>query len=114
MRRALHIAISVLAVILLVRPLDCFANSTLSHAAADCCKKGNCAPSANADDCCKVTVPGGNELVPSKAANVPTPDFMLPEVFGSMPEVFAAHVSVNVLAPRGSPPILDLSLPLLI
>jgi hypothetical protein len=53
-------------------------------------------------------------LVPSKAANVPTPDFMLPEVFGSMPEVFAAHVSVNVLAPRGSPPILDLSLPLLI
>jgi hypothetical protein len=114
MRRALHIAISVLAVILIIRPLDCFANAPLSRAAADCCKKGKCAPSANADDCCKVTVPGGNELVPSKAANVPTPDLILPEAFGSMPEVFAAHVSVNVLAPPGSPPILNLSLPLLI
>jgi hypothetical protein len=114
MRRALHIAIGVLAVILLVRPLDCFANAPLSRAAADCCQKGQCAPSANADDCCKATVPGGGELVSSKAANVPTPDFILPEVFGSMHEVFAAHVSAHVLAPRGSPPIANLSLPLLV
>src|SRR5258708_28973370 len=65
-RRSMHIVIAVLAVLLLVRPFDCFASGKFDQKAADCCKKGKCSPS-NSDDCCKATVPGGNQLVTSKA-----------------------------------------------
>ena len=62
-------AISLMAVLLLVRPFDCFATGAWSQKAADCCLKGKCAPTAKSDDCCKNTVPDGNQLVTSKAAN---------------------------------------------
>src|ERR1700674_2020568 len=69
MRRGIHMAISLIAVLLLVRPFDCFATGASSQKAANCCLKGKCAPTANSDDCCKNTVPDGNQLVTSKAAD---------------------------------------------
>ena len=73
MRRGVHIAISLMAVILLIRPFDCFAASTPSRQAADCCLKGRCVPTANSDECCKNTVPDNNQLAPSKAAEHSSP-----------------------------------------
>ena len=69
MRRGLHIAISLLAVIMLIRPFDCFASGAPTREAADCCLKGKCNPSANSDGCCKNTVPAGDQLVTAKAAD---------------------------------------------
>ena len=68
MRRGIHIAVSLLVVILLVRPFDCFAAGIPNGQAADCCLKGKCIPTANSDECCKNTVPDNNQLAPSKAA----------------------------------------------
>lgn len=68
MRRGFHIAISLMVVVLLVRPFDCFAATAPSRQAADCCLKGKCVPTANSDECCKNTVPDNNQLAPSKAA----------------------------------------------
>jgi len=68
MRRGFHIAISLMAVVLLVRPFDCFAATAPSRQAADCCLKGKCVPTANSDECCKNIVPDDNQLAPSKAA----------------------------------------------
>lgn len=73
MRRGIHIAISLIAVILLVRPLDCFAAGTPSRQAADCCLKGKCVPTANSDECCKNTVPENDRLAPSKVATDSSP-----------------------------------------
>jgi len=69
MRRCLHIAISLMAVVLLVRPFDCFAASEPSRKAADCCLKGKCAPTANSDECCKNTAPDRDQLARTKAAD---------------------------------------------
>jgi hypothetical protein len=68
MRRGFHIAISLMVVILLLRPFDCFAASAPSRHATDCCLKGNCVPTANSHECCKNIVPDNNQLAPSKAA----------------------------------------------
>ena len=57
MRRGIHIAVTLLAIVALIRPFDCFAASVKTHEAAACCLKGECHPGANADDCCKNTVP---------------------------------------------------------
>jgi len=62
-------AISLIAVLLLIRPFDCFATGAPSQKSADCCLKGKCAPAAKSDECCKNTVPDGNQLVTSKAAD---------------------------------------------
>src|SRR5437762_3155841 len=73
MRRGVHFAISLIAVILLVRPFDCFANGAPTQKAADCCLKGKCAPTANSDECCKSTIPYAGQLVTSKAADHSAP-----------------------------------------
>ena len=62
-------AISLIAVLLLVRPFDCFATGASSQKAAECCLKGKCVPTAKSDDCCKNSVPDGDQLVTSKAAD---------------------------------------------
>src|SRR5438045_8542644 len=62
MRRGIHIAISLVAVLLLLKPFDCFSGKFGPKAAA-CCKRGKCAPSRESDDCCKGTLPGGKQLV---------------------------------------------------
>ena len=69
MQRGIHISIALIAVLLLVRPFDCFAIGASSQKAAECCLKGKCVPTAKSDDCCKNTVPDGNQLVTSKAAD---------------------------------------------
>jgi len=116
MRRSMHIAVAVLAVLLLVRPFDCFASGEFDQKAADCCKKGKCSPS-NSDDCCKATVPGGNQLVTSKAPGHSSPvlDLWAADVPSttSEPLVLAFRVVV-VHPPPGSPPDFRLNLPLLI
>src|ERR1700674_2481912 len=73
MRRGIHIAISLIAVLLLVRPFDCFATGAPSQKSAECCLKGKCAPTAKSDECCKNTVPDSNQLVTSKAADHSAP-----------------------------------------
>src|SRR5205807_8260642 len=61
MRRGVHIAISLVAVFLLLKPFDCFSSGPFTRKAANCCKKGKCAPARNSDDCCKGTLPGGKQ-----------------------------------------------------
>lgn len=114
MRRGLHIVVSLMAVVLLIRPFDCFVATTATPSTMDCCLKGNCAPSAKSDECCKASVPDGSQLVMSKAAD------------HSMPLVIVAHVSSPgsfwastdlVVTLRHPPPLSDLAgrnLPLLI
>lgn len=69
MRRGIQFSICLIAVILLVRPLDCFALGAPVQKAADCCLKGKCTPTANSDECCKSTVPDASQLLTSKAAD---------------------------------------------
>ena len=116
MRRGLHIAISLLTVVLLLRPLDCFAAGVLSREAAECCLKGKCAPKANADECCKHTVPDSNLLVTSTAADHSSPlvAFVAVQIPG-----LVSSLTLRVLGDpvRHPPPRIELaapSLPLLI
>lgn len=114
MRRSFHIAVALLALVALARPFDCF-GATFSKKAAECCHKGKCLPTKDADECCKATVPSGNQLTAPKS-----PDSMqLPAVLTTeMPVVFVLSSFTNALdeahAPPGSPPRERLNLPLLI
>ena len=67
MRRRLHIAVSLVAVFLLLKPFDCFSGRKFTKEAADCCKRGKCRPSTG-DDCCKGTLPGGKDIVTAAKA----------------------------------------------
>lgn len=115
MRRGVHIAVAVLALIVLVRPFDCFSGGKFDRKAADCCKKGKCTPS-NSDDCCKATVPGGNQLVsvdePDHSS--PTLDVIATEVPDTTLRLSAMTRFIEINQPPGSPPDLNRNLPLLI
>src|SRR5579872_6356788 len=115
MRRCMHIAVAFLAVLLLVRPFDCFAGGKFDKKAADCCKKGKCSPS-NSDDCCKATLPGGNQLVTSQAADhsAPVLHFVTTEVSATAIPLSGTALFVEIHQPPGSPPDLRRNLPLLI
>jgi hypothetical protein len=80
MHRRIDIVVSLIAVLLLVRPFDCFAAGASPQKAAECCLKGKCAPTANSDECCKSTVPDRNSLVQSKAVDHSAPLIALGEV----------------------------------
>ena len=69
MRRGIHIVMSLIAVILLVRPFDCFALGAPIQKVADCCLKGKCTPTAKSDECCKSTVPDASQLLTSKTTD---------------------------------------------
>src|ERR1700704_5798261 len=106
MRRGIHIAIAVLAILLIAKPFDCFAGGAWTQKAADCCHKGKCTPGPNADECCKGTVPGGDHFLGSKG-----PDHSSPIVdFASTHELVLGSESFNgdalfvVQSPPGSPP----------
>jgi hypothetical protein len=116
MRRGVHITVSLLAVLLLVKEFDCFSSGPFTKQAAECCKKGKCVPSSNADDCCKGTLPGGKQLVASKAPHHsrPTLDLITTDAAGAIAPAFATIAFADVHAPPGSPPISRLNLPLLI
>jgi hypothetical protein len=116
MRRCLHIAVAVLAVLLLVRPFDCFAGGKFDQKAADCCKKGKCSPS-NSDDCCKATLPGGSQLVAAKTTDHSSPaiDLLAADVpSATSAPLILAFLAVVIHPPPGSPPDFRLNLPLLI
>ena len=115
MRRGIHIAISLIPVLLLLTPSDCFGSGQFNQKAADCCKKGKCNPS-NGDDCCKGTLPGGKQLVASPTAhhaqftlNVATTVALDP-----FKPAAAMRTTGAIAAPPGSPPTSRLNLPLLI
>ena len=107
MRRGVQIVVSLLAIILLVHPFDCFAN-VRTREAMNCCLKGKCVPSANADDCCKNTIPAANHLLASKAAGHWTPMLALavPSVSAPLPPL-AVQIYVDLI--RRAPPPLNLT-----
>jgi hypothetical protein len=110
----MHIAVAALALLLLVRPFDCFAGGKFDQKAADCCKKGKCSPS-NSDDCCKATVQDGNQFVTSKADHSsPVLDLLIADVPSTISEPLITFLPVEVHPPPGSPPDFRLNLPLLI
>ena len=116
MRGRVHIWVSLIAVLLLLKPFDCFSTTKFTQKAADCCKKGKCVPSSNADDCCKGTLPGGKNLEASKGSVHVNLDFAVTPVFAHdfQPPTFVVWSFPDVHAPPGSPPLSRRNLPLLI
>ena len=68
MRRKVQIVASMVVMLLLIRPLDCFAFGSAARETAECCMKGKCAPTAKADDCCRASVPDSSQSVPGASA----------------------------------------------
>src|ERR1700691_2061580 len=68
MRRALHIAVTLIVALLLLRPFECFAAGDPTSKVADCCLKGKCAPTANSDACCRNSIPDRDHFVPLNVA----------------------------------------------
>src|SRR5258708_5663168 len=116
MRGGIHIAIAVLAILLLAKPFDCFAGGAWTQKAADCCHKGKCTPGPNADECCQASVPEGNQFLASKAANDAAPAIDLVSTTGAVLsiELLYGDSPLVVLSPPGSPPPSPPNLPLLI
>jgi len=115
LHRSVHIAVALLTVFLLVRPLNCFTSGKFDQKAVDCCKKGKCSPS-NADPCCRATVPSGNQLVTAQATyhSVPVLNVVSTEIPDATLQMSITAISVQVHQPPGSPPALRSNLPLLI
>ena len=119
MRRGVHIFITLVVILVLVRPFDCFAGST-SGKAADCCAKGKCLPTRYADDCCKASLPADTQVIAAKISHftaVPSLEFsaiVLPMLIA--PEAVQSFSSVERLSvkPPGSPPGSNRNLPLLV
>ena len=97
MRRGVDIAIAILAVVGLIRPLDCLA-ATFTKQAAACCARGKCLPSANADDCCKGSVPAGKQLTTPKS----------PEQTVQLPAIVPVAVPIPYIALSNSVPSTEL------
>jgi len=115
MPRSIHIAVTLLAALLLLKPFDCFSSGPFTQKAAECCKKGKCVPSSNADDCCKGTLPGGKQLVVSKASHHAAPALEITTVAqGVIAPAMRVAFLTEAPALSGSPPSSRLNLPLLI
>ena len=118
MRRAIHIAVALVTVLLLVRPFDCFAG-TMTPQAADCCAKGKCHPGRNADECCRNMTPSGAQLGvlgPSHHQAVPVPNFTAARELIVVPQrIVSLQAGASLSSsPPGSPPGAHRNLPLLI
>jgi hypothetical protein len=115
MQESIHIAVTLLIVILLVRPFDCVGSGKFTAKSAECCKKGKCNPS-NGDDCCKGTLPGGKQLVLSKAPHHATPAVDLAATVPQAPiaPTLTIATATEIPAPPGSPPSSRVNLPLLV
>jgi hypothetical protein len=119
MRRGIQILITLVVIIVLVRPFDCFAALT-SRKAADCCAKGKCLPTRDADDCCKATLPADTQVIAAKVSHftslpslelsaVVVPTLVAPQII----QTFGSTERLSV-KPPGSPPGSSRNLPLLI
>ena len=73
MRRKVQIVVSVIAMVLLIRPLDCLAFGVSPGETAKCCLKGKCVPTAKADACCRASVPDSSQSVPGASAAYSSP-----------------------------------------
>src|SRR6185437_11773428 len=107
MRRSIHVVAMLAAIAVLLQPLDCFSSGKLTQKSAECCRKGKCAPSSNSDDCCKGTLPGGKQLLASKARHDPAPALSFAAIGPPLLTIthsFATTGFVEVHAPTGSPP----------
>jgi hypothetical protein len=115
-RRGIHIAIAILAILLLAKPFDCFAGGAWTQKAADCCHKGKCTPGPKADECCRASVPEGNQFLASKAANDAAPAIDLVSTTGPALNItlFSGDALFIVHSPLGSPPDSQFDLPLLV
>src|SRR5436305_11715730 len=114
-RRCVHIPVSLVAVLLLLKPFDCFSGRKLTKEAADCCKRGKCRPSTK-DDCCKGTLPGGKELVVSAKVDQNHSPIALPVIARVLivEPMLVAATPQEASSPPGSPPSTRLNLPRLI
>jgi hypothetical protein len=73
MRRKVQIVVSLIAMVVLITPLDCLAFGSSPSETAKCCMKGKCAPTAKADDCCRASVPDSSQSVPAARARYVSP-----------------------------------------
>src|ERR1043165_9619860 len=112
MHRGIHIAVTVLAVFLLIKPFDCATGGKYTKAAADCCKGGKCRPSTD-DDCCKGTLPDGKNVIAAAKAQLNHAPIVLPSTGTSLPsELMVSGTSLYLTnVPPGSPPSSRLTLP---
>src|SRR3954469_5853670 len=69
MRRGIHVTIALVLALLLLRPFDCLAGMS-TRKAMDCCAKGKCLPTSNADECCKGALPS-DQVAAAQASHVP-------------------------------------------
>jgi hypothetical protein len=69
-----------IAILLLIRPLDCLAFGTSPGETSQCCLKGKCAPTAKADDCCRASVPDSSQSVAAAATRYSSPSGVLTTV----------------------------------
>ena len=115
-KRGIKIVVSLAAVLMLLRPFDCFARGPRTREAMKCCLNGKCAPSAKADDCCKNSVPDANQFVSSNAIDhcAPVSAIAPSAIFEPVPTL-VFHALVDL--PQHPPPRGNLTartLPLLI
>ena len=115
MRRGIQITLSLLAVLMLVKPFDCFDSGGLTQKTLECCKRGKCNPS-NGDDCCKRVIPGGKQLVVSKVRHRATfaPDLTVAVVGVTTAPVLTFATPTEKPTPSTSPPHSRVNLPLLV
>jgi len=119
MRRAIHMVITLLVILVLIRPCDCFAGLKTGKA-ADCCAKGKCLPTRDADGCCKATLPSDTQVIAAKISHfAPVPSLELAAIVLPAAVFHQSLQSLRpterlALRPPGSPPGSDRNLPLLI
>src|SRR5216684_1459873 len=89
MSRTVHIAAALIAGLLLLRPVDCFSGTGMTREAIKCCKKEKCLPTKNSDDCCRKTVPDGQQFVGA----------------GSKADGPSSPVVVGIIAPDSGSPL---------
>jgi hypothetical protein len=116
MKRGIHVSVSLLAVVLLARPFDCFAGLNHGRESMECCLQGKCAPTAQSDDCCKNTVPDGGQLVQTKGGGHSAPLVALSFAPVSIDVLeFSTHdLTDSFRHPPPSPGLTSRNLPLLI
>jgi hypothetical protein len=116
MRRGIHIAVTLFAIVAVIAPLGCFTNGVLTREAAACCLKGDCHPGANADDCCKNTLPDTSRFMPPTATNQHFP-LVVSIVVGSSTLVSTPvfqRLTNELRHPPPTPSLATVNLPLLV